>query len=69
MNRKSTGIWGIFSFMNMYINGPWQFKIILPDGSPGYNILINGWVNKNVVKLGVMRIMNDYPNGRVNYHI
>ena len=38
--------------MHMCINVPWQFEIISPDGSPIYNILINGYVYKNVVKIG-----------------
>ena len=32
------------------------FQIILPNGSTIYNILINGYVNKNVLKIG------DYEN-------
>ena len=38
--------------MNMCINMPWYFQIILPGGSPRYNILINGYVYINVVKIG-----------------
>ena len=38
--------------MNMCKNVPWYFKIILPDVFPRYNILINVYVYKNVVKLG-----------------
>ena len=29
-----------------------NFKLKLPDGSPRYNIIINGYVYKNVVKIG-----------------
>ena len=55
--------------MNMCINAPFQFEIILPDGSPRYNILINGYVYNFFAKSGVMRIMHNSPNGGVNYHI
>ena len=55
--------------MNMYINVPWSFQIILLDGSPRYNIRINGYVYINIVKIGVTRIMHNSPNGRVNCHI
>ena len=55
--------------MHMYINVPWLFWIVLPDGYPRYNIVINVYVYKNAIKLGVTRIMHDYPNERVNSHI
>ena len=38
--------------MNTYINVPRYFRIILPDGSHIYDILINAYVYKNVVKIG-----------------
>ena len=38
--------------MNICINVSWYFQIILPDGSPRYNILLNGYLNINVVKIG-----------------
>ena len=37
--------------MNMCINVPWQFEIILPDGSPGQIIYLNGYVYKIDVKI------------------
>ena len=36
----------------MYINVPCYFQTILPDRSPRYNILINGYGYTNVVKIG-----------------
>ena len=38
--------------MNMCINKPWRSVIILPDVSPIYNILINVYVYKRLVKIG-----------------
>ena len=38
--------------MNMCINVPWRFEIILPDGSPRYNILIDGYEYIFFVKNG-----------------
>ena len=55
--------------MNMRINVPWQFEIILPDGSSRYIILIHGYVYNCFVKLGLTRIMHNSPNEGVNYHI
>ena len=38
--------------MNMCINVPWSFEIILTDGSPRYNILNNVYVYIFFVKIG-----------------
>ena len=52
INWKGSGLWDTFSCMNMYINVPFYFQILLPDGSPRYNILINGYGYTNAFKIG-----------------
>ena len=37
----------------MCIKVLWYFQIRIPDGCPRYNILINGCLIKDVVKLGI----------------